>query len=577
MNFDFGDNMKKSLKLYDVPQISSIQELLLNSATKYTNKLAMEDLTNTPINKVTFSELLNYVLKFGSALKNLGIEEKSHIAIIGENRVQWAISYFTCMAFNYVCVPIDRNLTQNEIFNIIHESDSVAIIFSSNYSDIFDQSNLSLKKLEHFICMDEGLLEAQFLNMKTLIDEGKKITTANLPQIDKDALAEIIFTSGSLGRAKGVMLSQGNIASNIVAMTSMLFIYPEDRFLSVLPMHHSYECTCGMLCPIYSGASVHYARNLRTIVDDLQKFNASILLAVPLLFDKMFKKIAKSISEEKLKSILVPKLVGLSNFAEKIGIKDIKKKLFAELHQKFGGNIRIFIAGGAAPDPKVALGLRGFGFNFLQGYGLTETSPILALNQLNNFKDHATGLPMPNVEIVIDNPDENGVGEIFAKGTSIMLGYYKNEIATKDAFSNGWFKTGDLGYFDEDGFLIIAGRKKNVIISKSGKNVFPEEIEDMLNRSQFILESIVYGKDNNKQDEIIAAKIVPDAEAFIELSESEKVTINEKLMLEVLAKEVEKVNKQLPSFKRVMKFEIRENEFEKTTTQKIKRYSSNNQ
>ena len=247
------------------------------------------------------------------------------------------------------------------------------------------------------------------------------------------------------------------------------------------------------------------------------------------------------------------------------------------MHQKFGGNIRLFIAGGAAPDPKVALGLRGFGFNFLQGYGLTESSPILALNQLNKFKDHAAGLPMPNTQVVIDNPDENGIGEILAKGTSIMLGYYKNESATKETFRDGWFKTGDLGYFDENGFLIIAGRKKNVIISKSGKNVFPEEIEDILNRSQFILESIIYGKYDDKQDEIIAAKIVPDAEAFIELSEREKVTINEKLMWDILNKEIEKVNKQLPAFKRIVKFEIRENEFEKTTTQKIKRYSSNNQ
>jgi len=569
--------MKKSTKLFEVPQIKTIQELLLNSASVYQDKLAMEDLTDTPISKVTFNELLKNVLKFGSALKKLGLKERSHIAIIGENRVQWAISYLTCMTFNYVCVPIDRNLTQNEIFNIIHESDSVAIIFSSNYSDIFDQSNLSLKKVEHFICMDEGKLEAQFLNMKSLIDDAIETKISDLPKIDKDELAEIIFTSGSLGRAKGVMLSQGNIASNIVAMTSMLPMYPEDRFLSVLPMHHSYECTCGMLTPIFSGASVHYARSLRTVVDDLQKVSATMLLAVPLLFDKMYKKITKSISDEKLKSILVPKLVGLSNFAEKFGFKDVKRKLFSELHQKFGGSIRIFIAGGAAPDPQVAIGLRGLGFNFLQGYGLTETSPILALNQLDNFKDHAAGLPMPNTQIIIDNPDENGVGEILAKSTSVMLGYYKNPEATKETFKDGWFKTGDLGYFDKDGFLIIAGRKKNVIISKSGKNVFPEEIEDILNRNPFILESIVYGKADEKQDEIIAAKIVPDAEAFIELSEREKLTINESLMRKVLGEEIDKVNQQLPSFKRIVNFVIRETEFEKTTTQKIKRYSSNNQ
>jgi long-chain acyl-CoA synthetase len=560
----------------DATTIQSIQELLLKSAEIYGNKLAMEDLTETPINRVTYNELLDNVLKFGMALKNLGIEERSHIAIIGENRVQWAISYFASMLFNYVAVPIDRNLTQNEIFNIVYESESVAIIFTSNYSQIFYKSNAALKKIEHYICMDKGELERNFLNMEKLINEIDKVSKDNLPKINKDDLAEIIFTSGSLGRAKGVMLSQGNITANIVAMTSMLHIYPEDKFLSVLPMHHTYECTCGMLTPMFTGASVHYARSLKTIVDDLQSVNATMFLGVPLLFDKMYKKITKTISSDKVKSIVVPKLVWLTNIVEKIGLKDVKKKVFAELHEKFGGNIRLFIAGGAAPDPQVAKGLRGFGFHFVQGYGLTESSPILALNKYDNFKDHAAGLPMPNAEIKINAPDENGVGEIFAKGTSIMLGYYKNEEATRETFDGSWFKTGDIGKIDEDGFVIISGRKKNVIISKSGKNVFPEEIEDILNRSPFILESIVYGKTDAKHDEIIAAKIVPDAEAFIKFSEEEKSTINENLIKEKINEEIKKINKELPAFKRILSFEIRENEFEKTTTQKIKRYSSNN-
>ncbi len=573
---EHGGNMKKEKQYFEVPHIESIQELLLKSAEKYSDKLVMEDLTNTPISKLTYSELLHSVLKFGSALKNLGIEERSHIAIIGENRVQWAISYFTCMAFNYVAVPIDRNLTENDIFNIVHESESVAIIFASSYSEIFNESHTSLKRLENYICMDSGELRSHYLSMKKLIDDADEFPKEKLPKINPNALAEIIYTSGSLGRAKGVMLSQGNLAANIVAMTSMLKIYPEDKFLSVLPMHHTYECTCGMLTPVFCGASVHYARNLKTIVDDLNRVKATMLLAVPLLFDKMFKRIAKTISDDKVKSKLVPKLVTLTNLAEKVGIKEIKKKIFSELHDKFGGSIRIFIAGGAAPDPQVAEGLRGFGFNFIQGYGLTETSPILALNQLDNFKDYAAGLPMPNAEITIDSPDEDGVGEIFAKGSSVMLGYFKNEEATKEAFKDGWFRTGDLGKFDEDGFLIISGRKKNVIISKSGKNVFPEEIEDILNRSEFILESIVYGKEDQKQDEIIAVKIVPDSEAFIEYSENKGVKIDDVLIKEKISKEIEITNKQLPAFKRILDFEIRESEFEKTTTQKIKRYSNNN-
>lgn len=232
----------------------------------------------------------------------------------------------------------------------------------------------------------------------------------------------------------------------------------------------------------------------------------------------------------------------------------------------------MFIAGGAAPDPEVAKGLREFGFNFLQGYGLTETSPILALNRLNNFKDNAAGIPLPGVEIKILDPDENGSGEIAAKGPNIMLGYYKNDDQTKKVLADGWFKTGDIGFFDEDGFLHINGRKKNVIVSRSGKNVFPEEIEDVLNRSQFVLESIVFGEKDDKQGEIISAIIVVDTESFLEFAETEKIKLSEKIIDEKIKSEIDKVNKQLALHQQIKKFTIRDREFEKTTTQKIKRY-----
>ncbi|RMD48049.1 MAG: long-chain fatty acid--CoA ligase, partial [Ignavibacteria bacterium] len=329
-------------KLYDVPQISSVQEMLLRSAKVYSEKLALEDLNPTPINKVTYSQLLDYVLRFGTSLQNLGIEERTHIALIGENRVQWVISYLTCMLFNYVVVPIDRNLSENEVYNIIHESDAEAVIFSGAYSDLFTGSHPSLKRIEHFISMDQPSEDSEFKFMVDLINKTNPISENELPEVNPSKLAEIIFTSGSLGRAKGVMLSQKNIASNLVDMVSMLFIYPEDRFLSVLPIHHTYECTCGMLCPLYAGASVHYSRNLKTVVEDLQKVKATMLLGVPLLYDKMFKRIMKTINEDKLKSKIVPPLMKLSNFLQKAGSKDIKKKIFAELHKKFGGHIRVF-------------------------------------------------------------------------------------------------------------------------------------------------------------------------------------------------------------------------------------------
>jgi len=258
-----------------------------------------------------------------------------------------------------------------------------------------------------------------------------------------------------------------------------------------------------------------------------------------------------------------------------LGLKNLKKKIFKEIHDKFGGKIRLFIVGGAPPDAEVAKGLQGFGFGFLQGYGLTETSPILALNQIDNFKNDAAGLPLPGVELKIVNPDENGIGEIYAKGGNVMLGYYKNEELTKEAFDGDWFKTGDLGYIDNDGFLHISGRKKNVIISKNGKNVFPEEIEDLLNKSPYILESLVYGEKDDKQTEVIAAQIVVDSESFIMYSQNNNVQIDDKLINDIIAKEIEKINKELTSYKRIIRFYIRENEFEKTTTKKIKRYLVN--
>ena len=563
--------MIKKYALYDVPKISSIQDMLLRSAKEYSDKIALEDLTDYPIPKVTYKELRDFVFRFGKALNEIGLKEKDHIAVIGENRVQWGITYLTAMTFNMVIVPIDKNLTTNEILNIIHESDAKAIVFSNTFKEMLLEKKSSLMKLKYLISMDDDKSTDENFSMMELI-ESQNAYVDNLPEIDPSEMAEIIFTSGSLGRAKGVMLSQKNLAANLMAMTSMIKIFPEDRFLSVLPIHHTYECTCGFLCPLYAGSSAHYARSLKTVVDDLQKVKATILLGVPLLYDKMFKRIYKGIQEDKIKSKIVPPLVKLTNIADAIGWKSAKKIIFSELHNKFGGSIRLFIAGGAAPDPKVAKGLREFGFNFVQGYGLTETAPIVALNRLYAFKDNAAGLPLPGVQIKINNPDADGVGEIFIKGDNVMLGYYKNPQLTQEAFENGWFKTGDLGFFDEDGFLHIAGRKKNVIIANNGKNVFPEEIEDLLNRSPFIQECMVYGEKDEKHDEVIAAQIVTDAEAFIEYSEKNNVQITPELVNNIISEEIKKVNKELANYKQIRKFYIRDTEFEKTTTQKIKRY-----
>ncbi len=564
--------MKTPIKTFEVPHIDSISDMLFKSAEKYSGKTALEDLANTPIPLVTYYELLQNVLKFGSALIQLGLPERSNIAVISENRVQWGIAYLTCMVFNYVVVPIDKNLNENEILNILHESDAEAVVFSDSFMGMFEDRRPALKNLKHYINMDIDKSNHSFHSMTEMINKSLPAEKNKLPKINPEELAEIIFTSGALGRAKGVMLSQKNIAANLMGMTKLISITDKDRFLSVLPIHHTYECTCGFLCPIYSGASVHYARSLKTVVEDLQKVKATILLGVPLLYEKMFKRISKSINDDKIKSRIVPPLIKISAALEKFGIKNLKRKIFSELHERFGGEIRMFIAGGAAPDPKIAKGLREFGFAFIQGYGLTETSPILTLNQIDNFKDDAAGLPLPAVELKIVNTDNEGNGEVYAKGENVMLGYYKNESLTNDVLENGWLKTGDIGFIDEEGFLHISGRKKNVIIANNGKNVFPEEIEDILNRSPFILESLIYGEEDKKHDEIIAAQIVTDAEAFIEYSEKNSKAITSELINNIIEDVIKEVNKELASYKQIKKFYVRESEFEKTTTQKIKRY-----
>ncbi|MDR3667109.1 MAG: AMP-binding protein [Ignavibacteriaceae bacterium] len=559
------------VKYYPVTDIISIQEMLLKTVSQHTSSLALADLVNTPINRVTYSELLDKVLKFGNALNRLGLKEGCHIAIVGDNRVQWGMAYLTAMCFNMIVVPIDKNLTSNEIINILYESESEAIVFSESLENML-RNTYVLKKLKYYISMDLLAKKGGYFSMKELIDNTVPLAVELLPRVNPDEMAEIIYTSGSVGRAKGVILSQRNLASNLMSMRKMVLIDNNDIFLSVLPIHHTYECTCGLLCPLYSGSAIYYARSLKTVADDLQKVRATILLGVPLLFDKMFRRIYKTINEDKIKSKLIRPLIRISDVVEMVGWKSFRHKVFHELHEKFGGSIKLFIAGGAAPDPLVAKGLREFGFTFLQGYGLTETSPILALNQRENYRDDAAGIPLDCAEIKIENKDTEGVGEIFAKGQNVMIGYYKNPKLTEDSFVDGWFKTGDLGRFDEEGFLHICGRKKNVIIANNGKNVFPEEIEDIINRSPFVNECFVYGEKDQKHDEIIAVQIVIDAEAFIEYCAKNNETITDELIKKIISQVVKDVNKQLTGYKQIKKYYIREREFEKTTTQKIKRY-----
>lgn len=564
---------KEGYPLYPVHPIESFHDMLLQSTERYRQQPAVEDLHPTPIPRLTYGQLYDHVVKMGAALQNLGLRERDHIAVVSENRVQWGLTYLAATIFNYVVVPIDSKLKENEIITILHASDAKAAVFSESFRDMFSEFRSSVTGLNCLIDMDLADQRQGIFSMTGLLSgEDPEKAKEKIPKGNPEEVSVIVFTSGSMGKTKGVMLSQKNICTNIMDMRKMVQLIPGDRFLSVLPIHHTYECTCGFLCPLSSGSSVHYARSLKTVVEDMKRVRPTLLLAVPLLYEKMYRRIAAGIKEKKFASALIPTLRSVSGLLETLGMKDTRRRIFAEIHAKFGGAIRLFIAGGAAVDRKTARGLRSFGFSFIQGYGLTETSPILAVNRPLNFKDEAAGLPMPSVQLKIVDPDRHGRGEIAAKAPSVMLGYYKNEKATREAIQDGWFHTGDIGFLDPDGFLHISGRKKNVIVGRNGENVYPEELEEKILKIPFVLETVVFGEKNRQGDEEIGAVIVPNAEKFIEYSQTENRELTGRLVEKIIHEEIRKLNRTLPGHKVIRRIEIQEREFEKTTTQKIKRY-----
>lgn len=565
--------LNEEYPLFEVPHLDSLQDLLRGSASRHADRLALEDLNETPIPRVTHRELLEKVARFGQALRRVGLEERDHVAVIGENRVQWTIAYLAAVSFNFVVVPIDKSLKENEVLTILHASDAKGVVFSESHRDTVLTLAHAVKDLKVFIDMDLATKDGKVYAMTELIaaervEKGKD----PFPAVNPEEVAVIVFTSGSMGRAKGVMLSQRNIASNLMAMLTMIELLPEDRFLSVLPIHHTYECTCGQLCPLTVGASVHYARSLKTVLEDLQRVRATILLGVPLLYDKMYKRIVAAIEEKRFASLLIKPMSGVASLAEALGARGVRKKLFHAIHEKFGGGLRILIVGAASPSPEVGRGMRSLGFTFIQGYGLTETSPIVALNRLRKFRDDAAGLPLPGLEVRIVDPDEEGRGEIVVRGPSVMLGYYKNEEATRQVLRDGWFATGDYGHFGTDGFLYISGRKKNVIVASNGKNVFPEELEDQVNAIPFVLESAVYGARGPNGDEEICVMVVPNAEAFLAYADKTGKQLTKEWIEDVINQEIRALNRRLPLYKQIRRVRIKDSEFEKTTSMKIKRY-----
>ena len=567
-------NSKDPLIRYrDIRPIIDIKHMFETSVELYGDNTAFytKDEHEGPYRKITYKEAKTDVDALGTALIALGLKGKS-VGIIGDNSYRWAVSYLSVTCGTGIVVPLDKELPASELEQLVGQGEVECIIYDKKFEPVFTSIKAGGKtKLAHLISM-EALDHAEgILSYCKLIESGRKLLEqGNREFLDavivRDSMNILLFTSGTTGLSKGVMLSHGNIVEDLMASPTLLWVSPEDIFFSVLPIHHTYECTCGFLMPLYRGASVAYCEGLKYILKNLSEVKPTMFLTVPLIMESIYKRIwgqaRKSGAEKKLKTLLK-----INRATRKIGLNLVPKKIT----DVFGGRMRIMICGGAAIDPAILEGIQDFGIMALQGYGLTECAPICALNPDVDPKSKSAGYIPPGFDMKIADPDsETGIGEICAKGPNIMLGYFKNEEATKEVLKDGWFYTGDLGYMDEDRFVYITGRKKNVIITKNGKNVFPEEIEYYLGRIPYVSESLVWGKDSEDgEDTLIFANIKIDEEA---VGEALGEGYTDDKVLELLWQEIDVVNEGLPYFKRIKKIDIRKTEFEKTTGKKIKRF-----
>ena len=521
---------------------------------------------------ITHKEFRENINALGTTLIQMGLKDK-RIALISENRYEWELSYLVVASGVGVIVPLDKALPDNELESLILRSQVEAIIYSSKYDVIMntlrEKKNTNLK---YFISMDLEENTQGIYAEKALVEKGKKLLTDGNKtyidaKIDSEKMGIMLFTSGTTAMSKAVMLSHKNLVTNVMDIIQRFDLTDEDRFLSFLPLHHVFECTVGFLYPISIGGSIAFCEGVKHMAENIKEFEITAMISVPAVFDIIYRKVMKTI-EKKGKLANLEKGKKVSQFLLKMKI-DLRKQLFKEVHESLGPKLKLVVTGGAALDPETEKGFNDLGFDVEQGYGLTETAPVIAAETPKCRRLGSIGKKFPSVEVKIDDPDEEGIGELMAKGPSIMLGYYENEEATKSALeSDGWFHTGDLARIDKDGFIYISGRKKSVIVLNNGKNVFPEEIETLLNKVEGIKETFVFEKKEDDGDVKVCVEIVYDKELIKELYNIE----GEENIKEFLWDKVKEVNKLMPKYKYVREMVITEEPLIKTTTLKIKRH-----
>ena len=547
-------------------EISNFRELVEIYET-FGDNIAFKYKDNGEIKQITYNKFVKDIKKVAEKVISSDVKR---VAIIGNNRYEWCITYLGVTTAGRVIVPLDKALTNKEIEKLLKRSQADAVVYDGKYEEAVSEAINQGCDIKYKICMD-NIEKNGILKFEEMLQDGENIINSGKSEYENVKLNEnemyiMLFTSGTTSEPKAVMLSQENICKNVSNYQYNFMIYETDTLLSFLPIHHTFECSITFLYGTYCGATIAFCEGLRYIADNLKEFKVTVFVAVPLVLETMAKKIQKAIIDSGKKG-LIDKITKLSHGLLKCKI-DVRKKLFKPVLKQFDEYLRVILYGAAPMDKVTIEWYNDLGIELIQGYGLTESSPVLTAESSEKKRAGSIGIPLKNVEVKIDNPDKDGVGEILGKGPNIMLGYYENEEATKKALNEGWLHTGDYGYIDKDGFIFVTGRKSDVIVLKNGKNIYPQEIEFLINKLPYVDENIVYSRDKSKTDTVLCAKIVYNKDNIIEHFGDKTEKEYEKLVWE----DIKNINKELPTFKHIKEIILTDKPLEKTTTQKVKRY-----
>ena len=556
-----------------VQEFKDIKELIYNSAKIYANNIAFivkhQEGKNKAYENITYKMLLEQINALGTKLYDMGLKN-TRIAILGRNRYEWALGHLTSLLGGIVSIPLDKDLQIDELENSLIRSKADAIYFDEKYLEKIEEiKNRNNTNVKEYICMSKL---AGYDDIHTLKEEGQKLLEEGNKEyisakIDENVMNILLFTSGTTSKSKAVMLSQKNIASNVYAMQRVEDIKSTDSNLAFLPMHHIFGSTC-LIVMLACGVRTSFPDGLRYVAQNLKEYEVSLFVGVPLLVEAIYNKVVKEIDKQG-KTKLIKNAIRVSNFLLKLHI-DIRRKLFKPIIDQLGGKMRFVISGGAPLDPKIQKGFIDLGIDMVQGYGLTETSPVIAAENMYKSRTGSIGVPMENVTVEIVNKDDNGIGELRAKGPNVMLGYYENDEETNKVLKDGWFYTGDLGYIDKDGFIFITGRQKNMIVLKNGKKIFPEEIETLVNRIDLVEECMVFGMPDevDKNDVKLSVKVVYNKD---EVKQKYGDISFDEIRDIIWDRIKNEVNTTVPRYKHIMNMILTDKELIKTTTKKVKR------